>query len=176
MTIEQSHGKARPTLPRLADVRALPPAAEPNRDRGAGGRFAAGNGVGRGRHWRHVLRKQLGREVEGPLAAEVESLASEAYSLAKAFLAELPSDGPGVRALVVARARATVMAARFAHRAWELGPDTLEGAKATETSLKYDQRAERLAVTSLDIATRLARRKPDGGDAPWLLDVEVASK
>jgi hypothetical protein len=57
---------------------------------------------------------------------------------------------------VAARARAAVLAARFARKAAEVGLDTPEGAKALAQSVSLDQRAERLAVTSLDISARLA--------------------
>jgi hypothetical protein len=50
----------------------------------------------------------------------------------------------------------TVLAGFFVARAAQLGLDTPEGAAALEMSMRLDQRAERLAVTSSDIATRMA--------------------
>ena len=164
MTIETSHGKARPTLPRASDIPEVPPAPDPRRGRDANGRFASGNKVGSGRHWAQMLKRQLAREATGPLKAEVEALAREAFALFKGFLRELPSDGASVRALVASRARAAVLSARYGHRAAEIGLDTPDGRAAMDLSIKLDQRAERLAVTSLDVAIKLAARSPKGED------------
>lgn len=68
MTIEQSHGKARPTLPRLSDVN---PGTVPERagERDDGGRFAVGNAAARGRGWKRAVRGLLGAAVEDPVAS-----------------------------------------------------------------------------------------------------------
>ena len=163
MSIEQSHGKARPTLPRSKDLANVPPAGERPRQRDASGRFAPGNRAGVGRGWRAALARVLGRDLKG----EVAPLARESWLTFQAMLKELPHTGAQVSALVAARARSTTLSARYAARAAELGLDTDEGMRALTLSMQLDARAERLAVTSLDIATKLAaadrKRKP--GDA-----------
>lgn len=152
MSLERSHDALRPTLPRASDLPADFPARDPSAGRDASGRFASGNGIGRGRHWVRTIARSLGVE----LAGEAGELGREAWVLYTAFLRELPTDCASVRQLVAARARAAVLSARYARRAAELGLDTPEGAEAIQRATSLDQRAERLAVTSLDIATRLA--------------------
>lgn len=160
MSIERSHGKARPTLPRRRDLEAADADRDPCRGRDEHGRFASGNEAGTGRGWKAIVAKHLGRELQG----EAGPLAREALQLFRAELAQMPHDGPQVRQLVAARARSAVLAARYAMRAAELGLDTDVGQKAIELSMRLDARAERLAVTALDIASKLAKaegkRKP----------------
>jgi len=160
VTIEQSHGKARPTLPRSSDLTDPHTECEPSGKRDARGRFAAGNDTATGRGWKAILRKH----VTGALKGEAEPLAREAWQLYQSLLSELPCDSPGVRQLVAARARAAVLSARYALLAAERGYGTEDGDAALELSTKLCQRAERLAVTSLDLSTKLAvvarRRKP----------------
>jgi hypothetical protein len=105
----------------------------------------------------------VGRDLRG----EVAPLAREAWRVFQALLKELPHTGAQVSCLVAARARSAVLSARFAVRAAELGLDTDAGRSALELSMKLDARAERLAVTSLDIATRLAasERKTSAANA-----------
>jgi hypothetical protein len=152
MTIERSHGRARPTLPRSSDLTEPLTVGEPSDSRASDGRFAAGNQLATGRGWKHSIARSLGRD----LAGEAGELGAEAYALYRAFLADLPCDCASVRSLVAQRARAAVLAARYARRAGEVGIDTADGATALDAAAKWDQRAERLAVTSLDVSTRLA--------------------
>lgn len=152
MTLEQSHGKARPTLPRSGDLAAVPTAGERPRQRAGNGRFSAGNSVACGRGWRASIAKMVGRDLKG----EVEPLARESWRMFRALLSELPHSGAQVSALVASRARSAVLSARFAAKAAEFGLDSPEGMKALDLSMKLDARAERLAVTAIDIATKLA--------------------
>ncbi len=159
MTLERSHGAARPTLPRSSDLKAPDTVGEPSDSRRADGRFASGNQLATGRGWKHSIARSLGRDMAG----EAGELGEEAYRLYRAFLADLPCDCASVRSLVAQRARAAVLAARYARRACEVGLDTDEGAKALQLTTQLDARAERLAVTSLDVSSRLAtaaRAKP----------------
>lgn len=174
MTIERSHGKARPTLPRLADVPEQGTAGEPNGQRDAKGRFTGGNKLATGRGWKHVITKGLGAELEG----EAGELGNEAAVLFRAFMADLPCDAASVRQLVAARARAAVLSARYSRVAAQSGLDTPEGSQAASEALKWDARAERLAVTSMDVSVRLAKvAKGTPVDAtPWFLPSEGASK
>jgi hypothetical protein len=152
VSIEHSHGRARPTLPRSSDLPVEVPGRDPAPNRDAQGRFKSGNGIGYGRHWKRTIALMLGAELEG----EAGEVGREAWVLYRGLLSELPCDSASVRQLVAARARAAVLAARFARKAAEVGLDTPEGAKALAQSVSLDQRAERLAVTSLDISARLA--------------------
>jgi len=92
-----------------------------------------------------------------------------------AMLRELPSDGAQVRPLVAARVRCAVLAGRYSLRGAELGLDSDEGRAAVELALRLDQRAERLAVTALDISTRLAARDENRIDVD-AIDAEFASE
>lgn len=165
MPLEQSHGRARPTLPRSGDLPAVPAEHERSRQRDAKGRWVAGNAGGNGRGWRAAVAKMIGRELKG----EAAPLARESFRMYRALLAELPHDGAQVSSLVASRARSAVVAARYFARAAELGLDTDEGRAALELSMRLDQRAERLAVTALDVATRLAtadrKRRPEDAHA-----------
>ena len=157
---ERSHGPhLRPSLPRSSDLAAIPTDGVPSGKRAAGGRFALGNQDASGKGWKSILRQQ----VTGPLKGEAEPLAREAYALYRALIQELPCDSPGVRQLVAARARAAVLSARYALLAAERGYETLEGVAALEMSTRLCQRAERLAISSLDVSTKLAvaaRKRP----------------
>lgn len=153
MTIEQSHGAARPTLPRSSDLATVPEAERvPTEGRDANGRFASGNPWAGGAKWRSLIAEGLGRELEG----KAGELGRRAHRLFRAFLADMPVDCANVRSLVAQRARAAALADAYALRGAELGLDTTEGGKALSEALKWDQRAERLAVTALDVATKLA--------------------
>jgi hypothetical protein len=167
VTIEQSHGKARTTLPRSGDLRLVQADVKPTGQRGPGGRFAAGNRVGLGAREKNAVRRLLGREVGDEAALAV---ARDAARLFSALLRDMPSDAANVRQLVALQARHTALASFFGARAAELGIESEQGMAADERAMRHGQRAERLAVTSLDIATKLAtKRKPsDLGPAPWL--------
>ena len=161
MTIERSHGKARPTLPRSGDLRAVETAATPTEGRAPGGRFAPGNQVASGGRWKASIRKLLG---DGS-SAQAEPVARAAFRLYCALLRELPSDGPSVRSLAALQARHAALAAHFTDRADELGFETEKGAAALDLATKHGQRAERLAVTALDVATRLRAARPSKANA-----------
>lgn len=157
MTIESSHGKARPTLPRSSDLRVVETAPTPTEGRDPGGRFGAGNQIASGSRWRASIRKLLGK---GATNEQAEAVARQAFRLYCALLRELPSDGPSVRVLAALEARHAALAAYFTDRAAELGFDCDAGAAALEQATKHGTRAERLAVTCIDVATRFATAKP----------------
>jgi hypothetical protein len=56
MAFEQSHGKARPTLPRASDLEPAEAAPKPREGRTPGGHFAAGNRIGIGARWKATLK------------------------------------------------------------------------------------------------------------------------
>jgi hypothetical protein len=158
VSIEQSNGKARPTLPRSSDLKPVETVPDPSEGRAPGGRFAPGNRISEGQRWKASIRKLLGK---GASSEQAANLAREAFRLYLAVLRGLPSDGPTVRMLAALQARHAVLAAFFTDRAAELGLETDAGAVALEQATKHGQRAERLAVTTLDVATKLHGSKPD---------------
>jgi hypothetical protein len=162
MAIERSKGKARPALPRSSDLAVPQPPPDPRQGRDVNGRFTSGNRTARGRGWKRAIGQLAGSE----LAPELRQLAGDAGSLYRARLGELPHQGPTVSSLVAEGARSSVLSARFAARAFELGLDTDAGRAALETSMRLGQRAERTSISAIDIAVRLAvadeRRHPSG--------------
>lgn len=154
MAIEQSHGKARPTLPRASDLAAVPAVPERSRNHDERGRAVPGNDLGRGRGWKQALRKMLGR---GASDSEAIAVAEDAWRLFCGALRELPHDGQNVRSLVMRKARHEAMSAYWSAKASLLGLDSPEGIKAEERATEHGQRAERLTVTAIDVATRLAK-------------------
>ena len=78
----------------------------------------------------------------------------------------MPSDGSTVRGLLALRARHEALAGFWHAKAGELGLTSDAGIAAADQALKHGTRAERLAVTALDVATKLAKKpKPLERDA-----------
>jgi hypothetical protein len=167
--IERSHGKARPTLPRSAELSVVEADPERAGNRLEGGRFAPGNVVGRGRGWKRAVTKMIGREVDDPIASAV---AHDAWRLFAAGIREMPSDGPTVRSLMAQKCRHDALAGFWTAHAVAAGLATPAGIEAQRQATLHGQRAERLAVTALDIATKLAEARrlaaPAAHRAPWL--------
>lgn len=157
--IERSHGKARPTLPRSSDLQTVPTVADPVRSRDERGRASAGNDLARGRGWKQALRKMLGK---GATDVEAIAVADDAWRLFVGALAELPHDGQNVRALVMRKARHEALSAYWSARASLLGLSSVAGIEAEDRATAHGQRAERLTISAIDVATRLAKvRRPD---------------
>jgi hypothetical protein len=165
MTTRHSHGKARTELPRSSELPATVPQLERTQGRTAKGTFAAGHGLSYVKSWHLRMAEQLGTELEG----EAGQLAREAYRMYRAFLRELPCTSASINALVAQRARAGVLAAFLARSATEAGLGTPDGERRLAQAATWDARAERLAVTSLDLSTRAAmlaaKRKPNDAHA-----------
>lgn len=170
MALERSKGKLRPTLPRSSDLAPVETVRDPSEGRSAGGRFAPGNRIAQGQRWKAAIRKLLGSDATD---GEAESLGREAWRMYLAILRDLPHDGASVRVLAALQAREAVLAARWANRALELGLDTPEGKAADELGSRHGQRAERLTVTCLDVATKLQAARPPEPN-PWLLPLTAA--
>jgi hypothetical protein len=164
--IEKSHGKARPTLPRSSDLRDLPTARERSADRQADGRFAVGNTQARGRGWKASIRKTLGR-VEGANDA-AEAVADDAWRIFCATVREMPSDGPSVRGLLMQQAKQSALSAFWEGESARRGLTSEGGVEASELAMRHGQRAERLLVTAIDVATKLATKRDDREGMPWL--------
>ncbi len=166
------HNGIRTAPPRRKDVGAYT-APEPSRDRAAGGRFAAGNRAAERSGVRALIKKQLGA---GATTEEVEQLYRETMVLFRGCLAALPAnDAVEVQDLTARRARWSVLSARFAAKAAEVGLFTEEGSRLLDTALKLDARAERLAVTARDEAERLAATKKPVDSAVARLRREIGA-
>jgi hypothetical protein len=153
MSIEQSHGAARATLPRSSDLTEAGAGRDRTEGRDPQGRFTSRNPWAPGTKWRALIAEGLGRELEG----KAGELGRRAYRLFRAFLADLPCDCASVRSLVAQRARAVALADAYAARGAELGILTSEGLEALQQAARWDARAERLAVTSWDVSTVAAK-------------------
>jgi len=167
VTLERSHGKQRSTRKRASDLRLVGAVGEPAGTRAAGGLFAKGNAVGRNRGIKAQLRRNLGRDATNPL---VERLAREVRVVENAVLRDLPSTAPSVLLLVQGLATWAVLRQQVTTLALDAGLTTPAGREYLELALKLDQRCERLAITSLDVATSLAEaeRKRTPQAWPWL--------
>ncbi len=145
------HNGVRTAPPRRKDVAGYT-APEPNRDRAAGGRFTAGNRAAERSGVRALIKRHLGADAQ---TEEVEQLYRDTMVLFRGCLAGLPAnDAVEVQDLTARRARWSVLSARYAAKAAEVGLFTEEGSRLLEMALKLDARAERLAVTARDEAER----------------------
>lgn len=171
MAIVHEHGKARPQPPRSKNLPAVLTVGDPRQGRDANGRFAPGNGVATERGIRALLKRQLGKHATDE---DVQSLYRETRIQFLAELARMPSSAPQVQRDLCARARWSALSARYAAQAAAIGLDTPDGQKLIELAMKLDARAERLGVTALDIAERLAP-KADGKGSNALLEAIAAA-
>jgi hypothetical protein len=165
--IEQSHGKARPTLVRASDLTAADTAPKPTDARTADGRFAAGNRAALAARFTATIRKALGSKAA---TGEALIVARDARRLFSHTLASLPSDAPPVRALLAIYSRHAALHAFYTLKAETLGLDTPDGLKLLEVADRQSQRAERVLVTCHDLARVHAEAKPrpPAGIPPWL--------
>lgn len=165
---ERSHGKARPSLPRAAELPVPHPPPDRGQGRDARGRFAPGNRQSaRSRGWRRAIAQLASGHVA---TAEQAKLAGDSGSLYRATLSTLPYQGPLTNPIAADNARSAVLSAHLASAALAAGVTTAKGRQLLELSLKLGQRAERTAVTLLDLTTRLAEaeRKRNPQPFPWL--------
>lgn len=149
MTIEQSHGKARPTLPRSSDARRADTDAKPTDARGPHGHFAAGNRTALGAGLIHTTKKCMG---DKDAAGELGIVARDARRVAAHVLRSFPSDAAPVRVLVSIHARHVALHAYYTHRAELAGLDTPEGLKFLAVADNQSKRAERTLVSAQDMA------------------------
>lgn len=163
MAFEQSHGKARPTLPRSSDLSPVDAERNPRQGRTDAGHFAKGNRLGVGARWKASVKKLLGRVADDEITAAV---GGDAWRVYLATLRAMPSDAAPVRSLVALHARHVAVAGYFTNRAAAIGLDTKEGLAFLEIASHHGQRAERTAVTALDVATKLAKKSDEVGGDP----------
>jgi hypothetical protein len=166
MTIEQSHGRARPTLPRSSDLRVVQSERNPTDGRAAGGRFAPGNRISEGARWKASVKRLLGRSGD---TDATEMVGRDAWKIYLATLRALPNDAAPVRSLVALHARHVAVAGYFTNKAAEVGLDTDRGLAFLEIASHHGQRAERTAVTAIDISVKLSK-KSDATDGALLTD------
>lgn len=152
MTLRREHSKLRPQPPRLKDLSRRQRSPERSRNQDSKGKFVAGNDAPKGRAVKRIIRRYLGEGAVGD--EQVQVLMRDTLVLFKSFKRALGSTAPQVQDTVARRARWGVMSAWYALRAAELGLGTEAGDAALEMALKLDARAERLDVTSLDLAER----------------------
>jgi hypothetical protein len=168
MAFRNVKNKFRFESPRLKDVARTVTARDPSAGRTADGRFASGNRAANGRSAKALIRRSLGAEGADP------EMVRQALTMYHALLRDLPSDGPSVRQLVAARCRHAVMATRFANEAAKVGLATPMGLKLAEQSRSHDLAAQRLAVTSFDLAVRGAQKAAADVDPHAALDAAIA--
>lgn len=164
MTIEKSHGSARPTLPRASDLEAAETDRKPTDGRGPGGRFAAGNRLSLGARFTATIKQSLGSTGSKGDALVV---ARDARRVFAQVLASLSSDAAPVRALLAVYARHQALHAYYSLAAETAGLDTDRGLALLVVADRQSQRAERVLVTVHDLARIHATTKRDDGPAPW---------
>lgn len=162
MTIEKSHGRARPTLPRASDLRPVESERKPTDGRGPDGRFAPGNRHSVGAGFKRTAKKLLG---PGSGSDEEAVVRRDAWRVFVATMNAMPSDAPPVRSLVGLHARHVALAALYTAKAAAIGLDTPKGLEFQAAADRQSQRAERVLVTALDVAAKLASKAKPADDA-----------
>lgn len=167
MTIERSHGKARPTLPRASDLGPRVAEVKPTVGRGPGGLFAAGNRIGVEARSKRATTLVLGSKAD---AGEAGIVARDARRIFGGYMRSLGSDAPPVRAMAALASRHAALAAFYAAKAVAAGLDTPQGMKLQEASDKQSQRAERTLVTAEDLADRHSKadKLNVSRSVPWM--------
>lgn len=164
--------KLRPQPPRLKNVRRRLRVGQRSRNQDAKGRWVKGNNAPKGKRLKAIIRRQLGHDATGEL---VERLYAETRDMHRALVRALGAGAEGVPQVqdtLARRARWGVLGAWYALRAVELGLGTEAGDAALEMAIKLDARAERLDVTALDLADRLAT----DDDAPQSMAQEIEAE
>ena len=87
-------------------------------------------------------------------------VAADASRVFVALIATMPDDSAPVRQLGALLARHTALAGLWSAKASAAGLGSEEGLEAESRATSHGQRVERLTVTILDVATRLAANKP----------------
>lgn len=159
MTIERSHGAARPTLPRASDLKEPEDTdRSPSVKRDAAGRFVSGNTEARAGRFKRTLRRVLGDDAG---QGEAGIVAGDARRIFTHVLRSLPSDAPPVRALVALHARHLALHGFYTAKAEAAGLDTEAGLALLAVADRQSQRAERVLVTALDAARVCAAHAAD---------------
>jgi hypothetical protein len=171
MTIEKSHGKARPTLVRAAELVETKADTKPTEGRTSHGHFAAGNRTGLDARFKATVKRALGNKAS---TGEVRAVYRDALRVFSTTLRSLPSDAAPVRTLVALHARHVALNGFYTAKAEAEGLDTEAGQSLLVIADRQSQRAERVLVTALDVA-RVCATKPKRGESsatPWLEDAD----
>ncbi len=153
MTIERSHGKARPTLPRASDARPAETDDKPTDVRAPHGHFAAGNRSGIAARFTATVKKALGSKTS---TGDARVVTRDARRVMSHVLAALPSDAAPVRVLVAIHARHVALHGYYTAKAEEAGLDTDRGMELLAVADRQSSRAERVLVTAQDVARTCA--------------------
>lgn len=166
MTIERSHGKARPTLPRSSDAQAVEDTdGKPTEARGPHGHFGRGNRTALGSGLIHASKKLTGnRDATG----DGGLVTRDARLLLSHILRSFPSNAAPVRILAAVAARHFALNGFYVARAEQAGLDTAEGIRFVELAARESQRAERTLISAQDMSRVCAKRggscaKPSAG-------------
>jgi hypothetical protein len=149
VTVERSHGKARPTLVRASDLAAVETDNTRPSNHGPGGHFTPGNTAAKDGRFRATVKKALGNRAD---KGEVGVVASDARRVHGHILRAMPSDAAPVRVLAAIHARHVALNAYFTAKAEAAGLDTPAGMKLLDVAGRESQRAERTLVTLHDLA------------------------
>lgn len=155
-------GKARTELPRSDELQAVGTVEDRQPNHGRNGQFTTGNDAAADRRAKQAIAKILGLRSSDTVVAVVGKDAARVMGV---VLRDMPTDAPTVRNLVAMLARHSAIGAYANVRADELGLDTIDGRAWLELGLRHFARAERLTVTALDVATRMAVARKNAGDA-----------
>lgn len=171
---ERSKGKARPRQVRSSDLVTMPRTdSDRPRQRDASGRFTPGNAAAIGRGAKAQIKRQLGRGVNVTDEAALLVM-KDANRLFGETMLTLPSDDPTTRQLCALYCRHASMASFWSAQASVAGLGTDEGIAASEQATKHGQRAERVAVTMLDVARTMAASRPQA-DPFAALEARIAA-
>jgi hypothetical protein len=170
VTIEKSHGKARPTLPRASDLVRIESDGHRTDGRDPLGRFAGGNRLSIGHGLKATLKKLLGPRVDAP---EAKAIRRDAWRVFAGTMSAMVSDAPPVRALVSLYSGHVALAGYYRAKASAVGLDTPEGLRFLEVADRQSTRAERTIVTAHDLA-RVHVVKDTRAEDPTDLSTELA--
>ena len=144
-------------------------------DRGPRGERPIHDGQSRERargRGKRAAKKLLGK---GATEGDAAIVARDAQRAFRGAMRELPHDGQFARSLAALYGRHLAASAFYAARSDEAGPATGEGIRLADLALKHGARAERLAISALDVASTLAKAKPAPA-FPWLTSAPPAEE
>lgn len=182
-TLEESHGRTRATRDRATALPNGPTAEDRHRtDRGANGRFAAGNRAAVGRSAKNVIAGReraalalaLAKSV-GPVIGDSEDkakLLGDVLRLYRDTLTELPAHSAVVLASAMNFARESAVASVLFNEATNAGLTSERGLQLLESAQRAEKRAEQASVHAFAIATRMAGKSGKSADVPWFVEAD----
>jgi len=151
VTLEKSHGKARPTLPRASDLPEIDPTELEEKlsiPRGVHGHVLPGAKLAVGARFAHTVKKSMG----GQTTKVNRIITRDAKQTFANILPVMASDVAPVRSLLAVASRHCALNAYFTARAEEAGLDSTLGLQYLEIADRQSQRYERVLVTCHDLA------------------------